>query len=189
LSQTGDRRGRVGRIGGVPAGSAARPRRVAVAFEFGDLALDPLEALDLAADFDRQTGRQRAAVAGDQSGQSVAAVGPARTDVVDPHRHQQTADAIDMTGLLMDQAFALAAGAPGILGRGLGNVDHGAQPALAAIPGGCGSQDRLDVDRIGLFAPGAAVDLQRARIDNLALDPGGDQPPVQPEAFVTSLVA
>ena len=87
-----------------------------------------------------------------------------------------------------NQTLALAAGAPGVLGSGVGRADHGAQPALATIPGHQGAQDRLDVDGIGLFAPSATVDLQRARVDNRAFDASGQEPSMQPEAFVAGLV-
>ena len=52
-------------------------RRIAVAFEFGDLALDQLEALDLAADLDCQPRRQRTAVTGHPGGDPFPAIGPA----------------------------------------------------------------------------------------------------------------
>jgi hypothetical protein len=159
------------------------------ALEFGNLALDEFEAVDLAADLDAEALGQLAAVAGDERAELGQPIGAARIEIIDAHGHEQAADAVQVTGLLPDQALALAAGAPGILGGDVGHADHGAQPALAALPGEEGAQDCLDIDDIRLLAPGAAIDLQRTRVDDIALEAGGREPPVQPEALVTGLVA
>src|SRR4030088_3013997 len=78
---------------------AGRRRRVALALELGDLTLDELKAVVLAADLDGQALGQRAAVAGDEGGKHGEAVGPARVGVVDAHGHEQTPNAGPVTGL------------------------------------------------------------------------------------------
>ncbi len=94
-----------------------------------------------------------------------------------------------MRGALLDHAPALAAEPALILGSGLRHDHHRALVARAMAPGDESAQDGLDVDPIGLAPLGAPIDPQRAGVDNEALDPGGDEHAVQPEAFVTGFVA
>ena len=94
-----------------------------------------------------------------------------------------------MRGALGDQPAALAGEAALVLDGGVGHAQHRAAPALAAVPGDERVEDALDVDAVALAPARAALGLQRARIDDQALDARGDQRAVQPEAFITRLVA
>src|SRR5207302_1107257 len=59
-----------------------------------ELALDEIEALDLAADLDGELDGQLAAIAGDEGGEAAQAIAGERLEVVDADGHQQAADAI-----------------------------------------------------------------------------------------------
>src|SRR5271165_2128643 len=60
-------------------------------------------------------------------------------------------------------------------------ANHGTDPPLAASPGHQRPQQRLAVDRIGLGPPMPPVDRDRSRVDDVALDPVGEQQAMNPK--------
>src|ERR1043166_9347445 len=173
-------------FGGAELGLALR---TSCLVEEGELAVDEIEALALAADLVGEMRQQGAPVAGDEAGDLPLAIAGPRLGVVDADRHQQPGDPVAMCRALGDEPAALAGQAALVLEGRLGHTHHRAAPALAAIPGDQGVEDGLDVEAVALAPARARLALQRARIDDQALDPGGGEDPVQPEALVTCLVA
>jgi len=62
---------------------------------------------------------------------------------------------------------------------------------VAFSPIGCdqGTQERQNVDAVGLNATGAAIDLDAGRIQDTALDADLCQCPSQPEAVIPGLLS
>src|SRR5208282_6070228 len=65
---------------------------------------------------------------------------------------------------------------------GARRANHGTDPPLAASPRHQRPQQRLAVDRIGLGSPMPPVDRNRSRIDDVALDPVGDEQAMDPKS-------
>src|SRR4030095_9722429 len=64
----------------------------------------------------------------------------------------------------------------------------GADVAFSPIGRDKGTQERQNVDAVGLDAAGAAIDLDAGRIQNTALGAGLRQYPGQPEAVIPGFI-
>ena len=172
-----------------PPSFRRRRSRVAHGLDLGQVPQHEFEAVELPADLRREPARQRAAVPGHEPGQTFAAIRPQRLVVVDPLRRAQALDPVAEPQALLEQRPSLAAEAALVLVLRRGRTHHGADLPLAARPGHQGPQQRLRIQPIGLCAPGTAVDLQRARVHDVARDPLGLEHAVQPEPVAAGLVA
>ena len=112
---------------------------------------------------------------------AVETISPKRIVIPDALAAEQAPNSIGVLNAFLDQRAALARQAPAILFFRARRANHGTDPPLAASPGHQRPQQRLAVDQIGLRPPMPPVDGDRSRIDDLALDPIGEQQAMNPK--------
>ena len=120
-------------------------------------------------------GGRFTAVAGSQRLEPFETISPKRIVIPDALAAEQAPNSIGMLNTFLEQRAALARQAPAILFFRARRANHGTDPPLAVSPGHQRPQQRLAVDRIGLRPPMPPVDRDRSRINDLALDPIGEQ--------------
>src|SRR6266550_3265594 len=133
--------------------------------------------------------RQRAAIASAHIVEAGDEVPLQRHDITDALPMQQSLDAIVVGRAFLSQPIALTHSPLAVLlfrGR---DMQHAADPWLTTQKGPKRSHQFVQVDVVGLGAPGPPVDLDARRVDLVIDDPLIGQPPMQPVAVQTRLIA
>ncbi|MGY4285975.1 hypothetical protein ACVWXO_005195 [Bradyrhizobium sp. LM2.7] len=102
---------------------------------------------------------------------------------------QQSLDAVGVSRAFLEQALAFPGAALAVFILNTRHVDHAAHPRLAPQIGEECPHQLLQIDPVGLGAPGAPVHLDAGGIDFMVDDTLSHQPSMQPVAVETRLVA
>jgi len=133
--------------------------------------------------------RQGTTVTGAQAGKAFDERAIERVDVANALAVQQSLDAIAVSRAFLDQAITFPGAALAILIFRRRHVDDAADPRLAPQMGQERPHQLLQIDPVGLGAPGTAVHLDAGWVDLMIDDTLSHQPAVQPVPVQACFVA
>jgi hypothetical protein len=112
-----------------------------------------------------------------------------RVDIANALAVQQSLDAVAVSRALRDQAITFTGAALAILIFNRRDVDDAADPRLARQIGEERPHQLLQIDPVGLGAPGTTVHFDAGRVDLMIDDALSRQPSVQPMAVQACFAA
>jgi hypothetical protein len=133
--------------------------------------------------------RQEMTVTGVQAGKAFDERAIERGDIANALAMQQSLDAVAVRRALLDQTVTFTGAALAILLCNGRDVDDAADPRLAPQMGEERPHQLLQIDPVGLGAPGTTVHLDAGRVDLMIDDASSRQPSVQPVAVKAGFVA
>jgi hypothetical protein len=161
----------------------------ALGLEFLELPDHQAQPLVFARDLFPEPLRQRTTVTGAQAGKAFDEQAIERVDIANALAVQQALDAVAVRRALLDQTIPFTTAALAILLFSRRDADDAADPRLAAQVGEERPHQLLQIDPVGLGAPGTTVHLDAGRVDLMIEDTSSRQPSVQPVAVQACFVA